>query len=320
MIRVLAVILALALGGCSVARAILADSPCFTERLVVIPNRELVLANATNGQAGKEIAEAVLDGKIEIVTAMLNRDPRLMQTTVSYDKSSEQPGGQSHRPTGQYGDLLTLAISRCDLAMEKQLLDLGMPVNGIEIGGALTLALLADTPEMAELLLQRGASSDPQKLGGQNAMKEISSFQQVGGVMMLLRHGLDVNWEDEFGFNHLHNAIAMKQYRIAELLIEKGANPWRIGTAGSLPAKYFSRVPILDSPVENEARLRLLAKAKIEAPLKGFDWPLPDAKTVRKMVLLGKWPTKEMLTAGIPPISPIVMAHMRERFTKEIEQ
>jgi hypothetical protein len=317
MIRILALIISLilALGGCSVARAILADSPCFTERLVVIPNRELVLANATNGQAGRDIAAAVFDGKIDDVTAMIKRDSRLFNTAVTYDKDKF-----SERPKGQYGDLLTFAISRCDLAMEKHLLDLGMPVNGIEIGGALTLALLADTPEMAELLLQRGASPDPQKLGGENAMKEISSFQQVGGVMMLLRHGLDVNWEDEFGFNHLHNAIAMQQYRIAELLIEKGANPWRIGTAGSLPAQYFSRPPILDRPLEDEARLRLLAKVRAEAPLKGFDWPLPDAKAVRKMVLLGKWPTKEMLAAGVPPVSPIVMAHMRERFSKEIEQ
>jgi hypothetical protein len=317
MIRILALMMSLilALGGCSVARAILADSPCFTERLVVIPNRELVLANATNGQAGRDIAAAVFDGKIDDVTAMIKRDIRLFNTSVTYDKDKF-----SERPKGQYGDLLTFAISRCDLAMEKHLLDLGMPVNGIEIGGALTLALLADTPEMAELLLQRGASPDPQKLGGENAMNEITSFQQVGGVMMLLRHGLDLNWEDEFGYNHLQNALGMEQYRIAELLIEKGANPWRIGTGGRLLAQSFSRLPILDRPVENEARLRLLAKTKAEAPVKGFDWPLPDPKTVRKMVLLGKWPTKEMLAAGVPPVSSIVMTHMRERFTKEIEQ
>jgi hypothetical protein len=315
MIRILALMLAVALGGCSVVRAMLADSPCFTLRDVVVPKPELVLPNVSNGQAGRDVAAAVFDGKIDDVTTMIKRDSRLLTTTTGYDKNKN-----SERPTGQYGDLLTFAVSRCDLVMEKQLLDLGMPVNGADIGGALTLALLADTPEMAELLLQRGASPDPQKLGGENAMDRITAFQQFGGAMMLLRHGLDVNWEDEFGFTHLHNAIAMQQYRIAELLIEKGANPWRIGTAGSLPAQYFSRPLILDRPVENEARLRLLAKVKTEAPLKGFDWPLPDVKTVRKMVLLGKWPTKEMLAAGVPPVSPIVMVHMRERFSKEIEQ
>jgi hypothetical protein len=315
MIRVLPLMLALALGGCSVVRAILADSPCFTLRIVVIPEPELVLANVSNGQAGRDLAAAVFEGKIDAVIAMIKRDSRLLATTTGYDKNKN-----SERPKGQYGDLLTFAVSRCDLAMVKQLLDLGMPVNGMDIGGALTLALLADTPEMAELLLQRGATPDPQKLGGENAMEEITSFQQVGGVMMLLRHGLDLNWEDDFGYTHLHNALAMQQYRIAELLIEKGANPWRIGTGGSLPVQSFARPLILDRPLENEARLRLMAKAEAEAGSKGFAWPPPDVKTVRKMVLLGKWPTKEMLAAGVPPISPTVMTHMRERFSKEIEQ
>jgi hypothetical protein len=316
MIRILPIMLVLALGGgCSVVRAMLADSPCFTKRDVVIPNRELVLVHATNGQAGRDIAAAVFDGKIDDVTAMIKRDNRLFSTAVTYDKSK-----YSERPKGQYGDLLTFAVSRCDLAMEKHLLDLGMPVNGIEIGGALTLALLADTPEMAEMLLQRGASPDPQKLGGENAMQEITSFQQVGGVMMLLRYGLDVNWEDQFGDNHLQTALAMQQYRIAELLIEKGSNLWRIGGGGALPAQYFVRPLILDRPLENEARLRLLAKAESEAEVKGFSWPPPDLKTVRKMVLLGKWPTKEMLAAGVPPMSPVVMADMSKRFSKEITQ
>jgi hypothetical protein len=315
MIRILALMLAVALGGCSVVRAMLADSPCFTLRDVVVPRSELVLPNVSNGQAGRDIAAAVFDGKIDDVTAMIKRDNRLLTTTTGYDKTKN-----SERPTGQYGDLLTFAVSRCDLAMEKQLLDLGMPVNGIDIGGALTLALLADTPEMAELLLQRGASPDPQKLGGQNAMNDITAFQQVGGVMMLLRHGLDLNWQDEFGDDHLQGALGMQQYRIAELLIEKGANPWRIGGGGALPAQYFVRPMIIENSADNEARLRLLAKVEAEAKAKGFSWPPPDFKTVRKMVLLGKWPTKEMLAAGVPPVSPIVMADMRKRFSKEIEQ
>lgn len=315
MIRVLPLMLALTLGGCSVVKAMLADSPCFTLRDVIVPKRELVLPNVSNGQAGRDIAAAVFDGRVDDVTAMIKRDSRLLTTTTGYDKNKN-----SERPIGQYGDLLSFAVGRCDLVMVKQLLDLGMPANGTDVGGPLTLALLADTPEMAELLLQRGASPDPQKLGGQNAMKDITAFQQVGGVMMLLRHGLDLNWEDEFGYTHLHSAIIMQQYRIAELLIEKGANPWRIGTAGSLPAQYFVQPLILDNKLENEARLRLMAKAKAEAEMKGFSWPPPDVKTVRKMVLLGKWPTREMLAAGVPPVSPVVMAHMRERFSKEIAQ
>jgi ankyrin repeat protein len=311
MIRILTMMLALALGGCSV----MANSRCFTQRTVVIPDRELVLANVNNGQAGRDIAAAVFDGKIEDVTTMIKRDNRLFTTEAIYDKAKA-----SERPDGQYGDLLTFAISRCDLAMEQHLLDLGMPVNGTQIGSALTVALLADKPEMAELLLQRGASPDPQKLGGENTFQEISSFNQIGGVMMLLRHGLDVNWEDKFGDNHLQTALGMENYRIAELLIEKGSNLWRISGGGALAAQYFKRPMIIENSDDNQARLRLLEKAEADAKAKSFPWPPPDLKTVRKMVLQGKWPTKEMLAAGVPPVSPIVLADMRARFSKEIEQ
>jgi ankyrin repeat protein len=217
MIRVLPIMLAL--GGCSV----MANSRCFTQRTVVISDRELVLANVNNGQAGRDIAAAVFDGKIDDVSVMIKRDNRLFTTQAIYDKSKF-----SERPQGQYGDLLSFAISRCDLAMGKHLLDLEMSVNGAQIGSALTVALLADGPEMAELLLQRGASPDPQKLGGQNAMREITSFSQIGGAMMLIRHELDLNWQNQFGNGHLQTAVDMEQYQIAEVLIAKGANPWQI--------------------------------------------------------------------------------------------
>jgi hypothetical protein len=310
MIRILTMMLALVLGGCSV----MANSRCFTQRDVLLPNRELVLANVNNGQAGRDIAAAVFDGKIEDVTTMVKRDNRLFTTEAIYDKAKA-----SERPDGQYGDLLTFAISRCDLAMEQHLLDLGMPVNGVQIGDALTLALLADGPEMAELLLQRGTSPDPQKLGGENAMAEITSFRQLGGVMMLIRHGLDVNWEDQFGYTHLNSAVAMEEYRIAEALIEKGANLWHIN-GGGMPVQKLANTLILNKPEEDEARIRILAKAEADAKAKGLQWPPPDFKTVRKMVLLGKWPTKEMLDGGVPPVSAIALAHMREQFSKEIEQ
>jgi hypothetical protein len=311
MIRILPLMLALALGGCSV----MANSRCFTQRTVVIPDRELVLANVSNGQAGRDIAAAVFDGKIDDVSAIIKRDNRLFTTQAIYDKSKF-----SERPQGQYGDLLSFAISRCDLAMEKHLLDLGMPVNGTQIGDALTLALLADGPEMAELLLQRGASPDPQKLGGENAMKEITSFRQLGGAMMLLRYGLDVNWEDKFGFTHLYDAVAMEEYRIAEALIEKGAKLWQINGAGGMPVQSLSNPLILDKPEENEARIRILAKAEADAKARGLAWPPPQFKMVRKMVLQGKWPSKEMLAGGVPPVSAIALAHMREQFSKEAEE
>jgi hypothetical protein len=306
MTRLFSIMLVFALGGCSVV----ANSTCFSQRIVVLPDRELVLSNVSNGQPGKDLADAVLSGKIDDVSALITKDKRLLTTSVGYD-----PARSTERPQGQYGDLLTLAISRCDLAMEERLLELGMPVNGVQIGSALSLALLSDKPEMAELLLARGASPDPQKLGGQNVMKDVSAFQHVGGAMMLLRHGLDLAWEDELGFTHLQDAIMMQQYRIAELLVKQGANPWRFGPGGSVPAQYFSRPMILKSEADDAARKRLLAQVEREAAAKGFPWPLPDFRTISQKILAGSWPTPQMRAAGVPPVSSAVMNDLRQRFT-----
>jgi hypothetical protein len=293
----------------------MASGGCFTQREVLLPNRELVLANVTQGQAGQDIAAAVLDGRRDDFAAMVKRNPALLSVEVTYDKTKS-----SERPDGQYGDLLTFAISRCDFAMEQHLLDLGASVNGAQIGSALSLALLSDIPEMAELLLQRGASPDPQKLGGENVMEEITAFRQVGGVMMLLRHGADVNWQDEFGYGYLQTAVGMEQFRIAELLIQKGASLWRITGDGGMPVQRLLVPLILENPTEDNARLRLLAAAEADAKAKGLPWPPPDFKTVRKMVLRGLWPTPAMRAAGVPPVSDIALADMRRRFTKEIEE
>jgi uncharacterized protein len=111
----------------------------------------------------------------------------------------------------------------------------------------------------------------------------------------------------------------MEQYRIAEALIAKGANPWQISGGGAMPVQLMNGLLILENVVENETRLRLLAKVEADAKVKGLPWPPPDFKTVRKMVLLGKWPTKEMLAGGVPPVSAISLADMQS-YKKELEQ
>jgi hypothetical protein len=303
--RITAIVFLMALGGCSVN----ANSQCFSSRSVVLPERALVMANVTNGQSGRAIAEAMLEGRFDDVTAMLARDRQLASTQVIYDKAFN-----SERPKGQYGDLMTLAVSRCDLAMIKGLLDLGLSPDGVQVGEALTLALLADSPEMAELLLQSGASPDPQKRGGTNAMQEVTAFGHASGVMMLLRHGADVNWEDQFGDGHLQNAVDMDKFVIAELLVAKGANPWRIGGAGNMAVQGIAKPLAINDPHEDAARLRLQTQAQNFAKTLGLPWPPPEVKHVRSLVLQGNWPTGPMIAAGIPPVSVIALADMRRRF------
>jgi hypothetical protein len=293
------------LGSCGMS----ADKSCFTKRTIILPDQAKAATHATTGQAGREIVTALFEGRTDDALAMLQGDPKLAQTQIGFD-----PKRTTERPQGQYGDLLTIAVARCDLGQLQALLDAGLPPDGAQTGQALTTALLADSPEMAELLLQRGASPDPQKKDGVNSFYEVAAFGHVGGVMTLLRHGLDLEWQDQFGADHLDTAVTMQQYRIAELLIDKGANPWRIGGAGNMAVQYLVKPSIAQDKEEEAARLRLAGRIEKDAVAKGLPWPPPDFNTVRQKVLAGNWPTAAMQKAGMPMPTSVALADMRKRF------
>jgi hypothetical protein len=287
-------------GGCSIAQ----DRTCFTKRAaVVLPDRTKVLANVTNGGSGRLVAEAILDGRIEAARDMLTRDPRLVSTVVTHDPRMDAA------PAGQAGDLLTLAVSRCDMNAITMLLDAGMPIDGIKTGNALSLALLADAPDMAEMLLQKGASPDPQsKPGGEDPMATAISFSHPGAVMTLLRHGADPNWTDAMGIDRVRLAVDAEQIDIVELLIAKGGSVWAIAEDGSMAIHgLMGNALVFDNAAMNAARGRLMAQAQSS----GLPWPPADRATVKQMVLSGKWPTASMIKGGMT-ISQQALARMRQ--------
>ncbi len=303
----LTAILTLMLGGCAVG----ASGNCYTKRKVIIPDASLVRTNISHGQSGRDIADAIISGDKVRAIAILQADPKVAGAQVMFD-----PARSTERPQGQYGDILSLAVSRCDLSMVGELLSAGLSAEGVQKGEALTLALLADSPEMGELLLRAGASVDPQKNGGKNVMHEVTAFGHVGAAMMLLRYGLDIGWEDEFGDGHLQTAVDMEQYRIAELLIEKGAKPFRIGGAGNMAAQSFDRPLIIANADNDAARQRLLLRAKTMWEATGYQWPLPPVAEVRERILSGAWPNTPMKAIGMLPPTPTALASMKKRFGK----
>lgn len=271
-------------------------------RAVVLPDRRRVLTNVTNGTSGRAVAQSVLDGRLDDAQAMLIRDPRLLTTVVAHDARMDRA------PGGQYGDLLTLAVATCSSDAVAMLIARGMPPDGVQPGQALTLALLADTPVLAERLLRGGASPDPQTLpGGRDAMAEAIAFGHAGAVMMLLRHGADPRWHDAFGSDRLRQAVDAEQLAIAELLAEVGASLWSVTDDGSMAAHVITRPAVVfSSPVVAAARARLVERAKAS----GLPWPPPPRTTVRAMFASGQWPTPAMTSAGMLA-TPAVLARLR---------
>lgn len=294
-----ALLLAGTQGGCSIAT----NRSCFTKRpAVVLPDRTKVLANLSNGGSGRAVAEAIFDGRNEEARAMLARDPRLLTTVVTHDPRMDVA------PSGQAGDLLTLAVSQCDSKAVAMLLDAGMPPDGVKTGNALSLALLADTPDLAEQLFQAGASPDPQKLtGGEDAMATAIAFSHPGAVMTLLRHGADPRWVDRFGIDRVRLAVDAEQTDIAELLVAKGGSLWTVAEDGSMATHVLVDEAIaFNNPEMKAARDRLVATAKAS----GLPWPPPDRATVKRMISSGQWPTAAMAKVGMS-VSPQALARMR---------
>ncbi|SOB86459.1 hypothetical protein SAMN06297144_1564 [Sphingomonas guangdongensis] len=246
--------------GCAMA-----SPPCFSRKPDLnFPRAERVRPNLTHGEAGRRLYDALVAGDRAGVAAQLRADPRLANLQVRYDTRGD-------RPAGQDGDLLTFAVTACDEAMLATLLDAGVPADGAAPGLALSFALLADAPTMAELLLRSGASPDPQKRGGVNLMREVAAAGQLGATMMLVRHGLDQQWVDRFGRGHLETALDMDRFQVADVLAAAGAPLWRMSQGNHMPVHNLVETPDPGDPAEAAAHARLIERARRG----GRPWPPP---------------------------------------------
>lgn len=276
-------------------------APCFTSFSPVLPVRAKVRHRLTGGEAGKRIYDAVTAGDEAAAVRMLRQDPALIRTAVRFT-----PGERPY--DGNDGDLLSFAVAACAPRMVALLLELGSAPDGERPGVALGYALLADSPDMAEMLLAAGASPEPRNAETEQAPFDVAlQFGNVGAVRMLVRHGLKLDKPDAFGNTYLHGAAAIRAFRIAEVLVDAGANPWRIGMGGVMPVHAIARAGD-ETGEEEAARVRLVSRVRKD----GLPWPPPPAGDVRDLLLRDGWPETAMQAAGMVA-APAVVDRLRAR-------
>lgn len=255
------------------------------------PRAERVLPALNNGQAGRELMSAVFNGDVDAAAHMLRADPQLRTTG-----------------DGRFADLLNVAVGRCDRKMTALLLAHGAPPDGPRGEVPLVLALRAHDLWFAERLLEAGARPDggPQRNG--SPATEAMSLNDWDRVELLLKHGLDLNARDETGETLLHEAVGMDNFRLAERLLDRGADPWAVGFHGGAVGTGAARPLAFEDSREDEARSRIVDRLKAA----GWPWPPPDARQVRAAVLAGAWPPPGAKGAGATP--DWVAAKMRELY------
>ncbi len=260
-----------------------------------LPDARAALAAADHGQAGRDLMAAVIKGDVDETARRLRADPALKTTR----------GGRN-------GDLLSLAIARCDKPMVTALLDLGVPPDGGGDAIPLSLALRAKDPTFATQLLAAGAS--PQRREAYWPLKAAIGLNSLGAVRLLLQHGARVNDHDPTGATPLRIAIEQQNFRIGQLLLDEGADPWTVGSNGETVATVLAG-PMRPGESEEQA-----ARPRVIETLKKNGWRLPgppDARETRRLTLTGAWPPPEARAAGwkSPPPEAVV-ARMRRFWTE----
>lgn len=138
---------------------------------------------------------------------MLSDRTKVWMNAHGFDPESIDERGQ-HRDTA-----LILASRRSEMALVQDLLDAGADVNLCNMDGtnALWAACVADSEEIAALLLQWGCDMDNQNENGATVLMYAASNGRTKWVDYLLRAGADIRLRslDDFSALDLASNIAI---------------------------------------------------------------------------------------------------------------
>lgn len=257
-----------------------------------LPTPETVARDQRLGGTARDLASALFDGDLPRARGLLDRDPAVASTRIGSD-----------------ADMLVVALATCSREAVELLIAKGAPVDGARPGAPLIFALRANDPWFAERLLAAGAKPNPagDPLG---PMRTAIGLNSLGGVRLLLDNRADPNAYERTGNRALHTAMNMETFRVAELLLERGADPWAIDSNGANFASALAQPMMTEDADEAAARRRLGERlARL-----GWPQPAPTPQAVRAMALAGEWPPAN--ARGARPVPPEVVAIIRANTTK----
>lgn len=252
-----------------------------------VPTRRATLAEPGLGASGRNLAEALFDGDLGRAAALLDADPVLV----------DAPIGAGHV-------MLDVAIATARPAALDLLIARGAGLDGRGDGSPLRLALHATGPEAAHQLLSAGASPTPtgDPIGPFRAAILANS---AGAMRMLLDFRADPDAMDASGRRPLHVALDVEHFRLAELLLDAGADIWAIDATGANLGTSVTKPAMRDDPDELAARHRL----SVRAARLGWPDPAPTPQAILAAAIEGRWPP----VADARPLPSPVLTAIAER-------
>ncbi len=155
----------------------------------------------------------------------------------------------------------------CTVEVAQVLLERGADANA-EDAGEQTPLHRAQTVEIARLLIEHGAEIDAPARHGVTPPMTAVSAGRTDCVELLLEHGTDPNAKDAMnGKAALHRVALRQDPRIAEALLEHGAQINGTDNRGNTPLKVLLRYNGFDSYEDREATEKVLREwGGVECP------------------------------------------------------
>jgi len=135
------------------------------------------------------------------------------------------------------GEPLRTAIARQDGDMIRLLVGSGSDLEHRDDGGATPIlgAILEGNVEIAQLLVDLGASVHGVKWGDEDYLHLAARFTQPAMVLFFLDQGMDPNTTNELGATPLFISAVKGDAESARILLDRGSDPNHLDTFGTTP-------------------------------------------------------------------------------------
>lgn len=150
----------------------------------------------------------------------------------------------------------------------------------------LTLARNITLLAFAALVL--GCSMADPKQQAQDEYPSVTAavaYRDEGAVEALLRAGRAPDERDDMGATPLITAAASDQWRIAEILLRHGADPFAHDRFGVTAAEFVATSRVLEESPDGQARQRIAERMRAA----GVPIPPPPRPDILRLSAEGKW-------------------------------
>lgn len=134
-----------------------------------------------------------------------------------------------------------------------------------------------------------GGCMDPADDPGLKTYDDAINYRNVAAVERLARTGRSVEERNELGATPLISAASSDQFRIAQILVDAGADVFASDRFGVTVGEMVWNSKVKPGSPEGKAREELIAVLRA----RGFPLPPPSRKQVLELVKAGAWPPRQ---------------------------